>query len=145
MIDTWVVDCSAFVSLVFDDEDAKGIEALLSEAAHGHVRIMVPALFWYEVSNVLRMATVRKRLSDDEADGALYRFTGLPIETDVELPPAVVLRMGRFAAEKSLTAYDAAYFELAERHSARLLTFDKALLALSSEYSWIQRAVEGYP
>ena len=135
--DVWVVDCSAFVPIVFADEDAVSIEALLSAADQERLQIVVPTLFWYEVSNVLRMAVIRNRISQEEAEGALFRFTGLPFDTDAELPPAVVLRIGRFASEKGLTAYDAAYFELAERRSARLLTFDKALLALAPECPWI--------
>jgi predicted nucleic acid-binding protein len=101
---------------------------------------MVPVLFWCEVNNVLRMAARRKRISDGDAEGSLFRCTGLPIETDSEMSPAVVLRIGRFAAEHQLTAYDAAYFELADRHSARLLTSDKGLLRLQDSHSWIQRA-----
>ena len=138
MKNVWVVDCSAFVPIVFSDEDAESIEKLLAAAAKELVHVVVPALFWYEVSNVLRMAVIKNRIGQEEAEGALYRFTGLPLETDAELPPAVVLRIGRFASEKGLTAYDAAYFELAERRSARLLTFDKALLGLSHECPWIR-------
>jgi predicted nucleic acid-binding protein len=137
-MDLWVVDCSAFVPLVLVDEGADAIEGLLLRAARGQARVMVPVLFWYELSNVLRMAAKRKRISDADAEGGLFRCTGLPIETDAEMSPAVVLRIGRFAAEHQLTAYDAAYFELADRHSAKLLTADKGLLRLQKSHAWIQ-------
>lgn len=134
---SWVVDCSAFMPLVFSDENAEAIETLLLKAASKEVRIIVPSLFWYEVSNVLRMAVIRERLAEPDVEGILYRFTGLPIETDYELSPAVILRLSRFASQHKLTAYDAAYFELADRHSAGLLTLDKGLLKLRSSCSWI--------
>ena len=138
---SWVVDCSAFMPLVFSDEDAAEIESLLFRAVNGDARLVVPSLFWYEVGNVLRMATVKKRITGEQADGALYRFTELPIETDGDLSPQIVLRINRFAAEHGLTMYDAAYFELADRHSARLLTADKKLLSLGKQHAWITRTV----
>lgn len=133
----WVVDCSAFMPLVLADEDAGGIEQLILDAVAGSVHVRVPALFWYEVGNVLRMAVVRGRLTEDEAAGSLFRFAGLPITTDADLTPAILLRIERFAAEHRLTAYDAAYVELADRHSAQLLSCDRHLLALRPGLSWI--------
>ncbi|MBN1670263.1 MAG: hypothetical protein JXR37_04485 [Kiritimatiellae bacterium] len=47
------------------------------------------------------------------------------------------MRVRRYAQERDLTAHDAAYFELAERHGARLKTRDSHLLALASRYDWI--------
>ncbi len=128
--------------LVFEDEEAGGIEGLLLQASQGAVRLLVPPLFWYEVGNVLRQAAVRKRLSDDEAETALYRVTELPISTDGDLSPVIALRIGRFAARHALTMYDAAYFELADRHNASLFTRDKALLGISHECPWIRSVVE---
>ena len=142
-MDAWVVDCSAFMPLVFSDENASGVESLLIKAARHETRIVVPALFWYEVSNVLRMAVVRGRLNEELAEGALYRFTGLPIETDSETSPVIVMRISSFAFKHDLTAYDAAYFELAERYSAGLLTADKGLLKLMTDYDWVTSSPGG--
>ncbi len=138
----WVVDCSAFMPLVFSDENADTIESMLLKASREELKIIVPGLFWYEVSNVLRMAVIRKRLSEADAEGALYRFTGLPIESNSEISPAVILRISRFAFQHKLTAYDAAYFELADRRSANLLTADKGLLKLRSTCAWIKENAE---
>ncbi len=137
MKDAWVVDCSSFMPLVFADERSEDIEALLLAAVTSELHLLVPSLFWYEVANVLRIATAKGRISEEDSEGGLYRFTGLPIETDAEISPAVVLRIGRFASEHALTAYDAAYFELADRHSANLLTLDKDLLGLQPSHPWI--------
>ncbi len=137
MRDVWVVDCSSFMPLLFVDERAEDIETLLVSAATPELRLLVPSLFWYEVTNVLHIATAKGRISEEDSEGGLYRFTGLPIETDIEISPAVVLRIGRFASDHKLTAYDAAYFELADRHSANLLTLDKDLLRLQSSHPWI--------
>ncbi len=136
--DLWVVDCSAFMPLVLSDEGAEVAENLLRRAAQGSVRLTVPPLFWYEVGNVLCVAVARKRLTPDDSEGALYRMTGLPMETDQELSAVTVLRMGRLSALHGLTMYDAAYVELAERRAAHLLTRDKKLLALNAVYPWIR-------
>ncbi len=122
-----VIDSSAIMTLVFADEQSATIEALITESAGGRLTLLVPALFWYEVCNVLQMAVIRKRLNQDDASAALYHLTTLPIQTDDTLTPVITLRISRFAAEYSLTAYDAAYLELAERNMAELITCNKAL------------------
>ena len=52
----------------------------------------------------------------------------LPIRTDVHLNPDAVWRFARLAQEFTLSAYDAAYLELAERRGLALATLDGRLI-----------------
>jgi predicted nucleic acid-binding protein len=52
----------------------------------------------------------------------------LPIETDVDLGPDIVERIQAVAREHSLSAYDAAYLELAQCKRVGLAALDRRLL-----------------
>jgi len=87
---------------------------------------VVPSLWWFEIRNVLLVAERRQRLTGAESDEFLAELARLPIEIDREPVSAEVLALGR---RFKLSAYDAAYLELALRRQATLATFDAALAA----------------
>ena len=51
----------------------------------------------------------------------------LPIKTDMIIGPGTIERLRTLAREYSLSAYDAAYLELALRKGLRLATLDQNL------------------
>lgn len=74
---------------------------------------IVPPLWELELVNVGRTAVKRSTLTDDEARLAVSFVLGLPITVDRAIvPPERVLSL---ALTYGLTAYDAAYLELALR------------------------------
>lgn len=87
----------------------------------------VPALWWYELSNVFTMAHRRRRLSESESVRLVDLYGSLPIQTDTHLNSDAVWRFQALAKEHSLSAYDAAYLELAQRKGIGLATLDKHL------------------
>jgi predicted nucleic acid-binding protein len=88
-------------------------------------RAVAPALWELELVNVLRMACLRQRMTAQHAQAVLGRLGALPIEVDRHPVPrsellALSLRFG-------LSAYDAAYLELALRQQCPVATLDTAL------------------
>ena len=89
--------------------------------------LWVPALWWYELANALTMAQRQRRLAAAEAIRALELYRTLPIETDGHLDADAAGRWLTLAREGGLSAYDAAYLDLAQRRGLRLATLDRKL------------------
>ena len=88
-------------------------------------RAIAPGLLHLEYANVLRTACKRGRLNAMQAQEAISQLAQLPIETDRDAPaPAQLLAL---ALRYDLSAYDAAYLELALRRQLPIATVDTAL------------------
>jgi predicted nucleic acid-binding protein len=92
---------------------------LIDETAHA------PALWELELANVLRTACLRQRMTAVQAQSVLADFSVLPIAVDrTPVRPGELLGLGlRFG----LSAYDAAYLELALRMQLPIATKDGPL------------------
>lgn len=93
---------------------------------------LVPALFRWDVQNVLVMAVRRKRLSFDHVADHLHAIDELGLQVD-----GFVLRSSyatglRLAERFALTAYDAAYLELGVRRSSPIMTRDDKLMSAAA-------------
>ena len=90
-------------------------------------RACAPALWELELTNVLRTACLRQRMTAEKAQRILSRIASLPIDVDRHsVPPRELLALSlRFG----LGSYDAAYLELALRRQLPLATQDEALRA----------------
>lgn len=89
---------------------------------------IVPSLWPLEVANVLLIAERRQRVTQVQTTQALSLLRALPIEVDLmtaEYAMADTLHLGRVHA---LSAYDAAYLELAIRLGLPIATTDGRLL-----------------
>lgn len=91
------------------------------------VGLLVPTLWWSELENGILMGERRNRATPVESAAFLKLVRDLPIRTDDaprhEISDAII-NIGR---QHHLTAYDAAYVELAIREGASLATFDTAI------------------
>jgi len=114
-----VLDASAIVPLALDDEDAVLAIAVVSAIARQGG--LVPPLFWYEIANVLCINEPRGRVTPAQTENFFADLSDLPIEIDLPPRPMEVLKVARRC---SLTAYDAAYLELALRTESTLATLD---------------------
>ena len=120
---SFVVDASVALAWCFDDEATGATDALLGRAAAEGV--VVPALWFLEVANALLTAERRGRLTPAQTLEVLTRLAALPAERDsVAVSPTAVLALAR---AQRLTAYDAAYLELAIRRELPLATLDEEL------------------
>ena len=90
---------------------------------------LVPMLWPLEVANVLLMAERRHRIVSAERSQALGWFAALPIEIDYEAAHPAWADLPALAVQHRLTAYDAAYLELARRRGLPLATLDQELAA----------------
>ena len=79
------------------------------------------------MANALLMAQRRKRLTEAERIRLMELYQRLPIRTDVALDSDIVWRLHTLAIEYNLSAYDAAYLELAQRRGLGLATVDRPL------------------
>lgn len=118
-----VVDSSFLIALLFEEEHTSFAVTCLRNA--GAQRLIAPSLLRWEVANVLRNKAVRGLISPGDAAGRLEGLEGLSIEyPDVEATPAALVDL---ALRSGLTAYDAAYVELALRTQAELATLDSPM------------------
>lgn len=118
-----VTDAAVFLALAFQDEATALAEAVLkavqSEGA------FVPALFWFEIRNVLITSERRGRITPEHTHAFLQSLSIQRIEVDIMPPESAVLTLAR---RHNLTVYDSAYLELAQRKRAPLATLDAALI-----------------
>lgn len=118
----FVLDASITACWAFRDEDHPVADLALDHLRHDEA--IAPALWWFEVRNILVVNERRRRLT--EADSAVFlRDLGrLPITLDRAPHEPEILRLARVHC---LSVYDAAYLELAERSGAALATLDAEL------------------
>ena len=118
----FVIDSSVTAAWILPDEAHPLADECQERLAVDHA--VVPAIWWFEVRNLLLMSERRGRLDRTASSGAPELLSTYPIVED-RLPDEVAL-LG-LAREHSLTAYDAAYLELAIRTKAPMATFDRRL------------------
>ncbi|KPF85505.1 hypothetical protein IP70_12550 [alpha proteobacterium AAP38] len=114
----FVLDASMAASWAFGDESSTLSQQVLIRLTRDYA--VVPALWWFEMLNIVAMNERRGRLSAE----FLALLHGLDIEVDQSTDQAVILSLVR---EYRLTAYDAAYLEPAVRERLPLATFDREL------------------
>ncbi|MBE0467150.1 MAG: type II toxin-antitoxin system VapC family toxin [Candidatus Desulforudis sp.] len=121
----FVVDCSVVMAWCFEDEAdeyADSVLYLLRET-----EAVVPGIWLLEVANVLLVGERKHRLTKADSARFIKLLRELPIVVDQETPDYVfteVLSTGRLYG---LSAYDAAYLELAMREGTALATRDSVL------------------
>lgn len=121
----FVLDASVAISWCFEDEATPATEALLDRL--GEAEAVVPALWFYEVANVLVVAERRGRLTEAQAERFIGLLGRLPIRVEPgEAPMSSLLAIGR---RHGLSAYDAAYLALAEHPGLPLASLDSPLRA----------------
>ncbi len=116
------MDASVALAWCFPDEASAYADRVLV-ALKGQT-LLVPAVWGLEVSNALLVGERRKRLKQPEILRYIALLAGLTVIQDgVEVNEALsnVLPLAR---QYGLSAYDAAYLELAVRYGAPLATLD---------------------
>ena len=121
----WVIDASVTMPWFFADEATPFTEGLL-DTLGAHV-LWAPALWVLECTNVLQSAQRRRRIDAHRRAEIASELSALPVRLDPQTPDFVSL--DRLAAAQGLSAYDAAYLELALRRSLVLVSLDARLIA----------------
>lgn len=121
----FVVDASVSAAWFLPDEATPATEAALMATATQAV--WVPALWLLEMGNLLLNAQRRKRITAEKRRQLALAASSLRLHVDRE--PVSISALDELAALYGLTAYDAAYLELALRRGIGLATQDEALAA----------------
>jgi predicted nucleic acid-binding protein len=125
---SFVLDASAALAWVFERTDPA--EALEARSLLDRLRTdeaIVPELWHLEVLNALIVGCRRGFISTAKAIDFLNRLDGLPIRTHGASPAERREQLFSLAREHDLSAYDAAYLDLALRTRSALATFDRRL------------------
>src|SRR5437879_5871951 len=123
--ETLVIDCSLTMAWFFKDEATPYTNAV--RASFASERAVVPSLWPLEVANVLLMGERRKRSTQAKTAKWLRFLSALPIAVEPETPRFAFDPFLALARSHKLTAYDAAYLELAIRRGLPLATLDHDL------------------
>jgi len=122
----WVLDSSLALALALPDETSEQADYFFSRVS-SESTFWVPALWWYEMANALIGAERRKRLTENDRMRLIELYRMLPVQTDTVLDADAMYRFQTLAMEYELSAYDAAYLELAQRRGLGLATLDQRL------------------
>lgn len=122
---SFVVDASVIFAWQFPDEESEVVDQIVDMFMDRTA--WVPAHWHAEIANGFAIAVRRKRLTRDYRQGALTRIADLPIRTDPDSTAALWHETQNLCDEYQLSAYDAAYLELARRRRIPLATLDKAM------------------
>lgn len=123
--DALVVDASVALDWVFRSERSARANRVLGQALERGM--IVPAIWPAEVANGLLAAQRKGKLKPEELPCALALFEELPVRISAPGGTSAIRFLVDAGQSASLTAYDAAYLELALRESAPLATHDEAL------------------
>jgi predicted nucleic acid-binding protein len=122
--DEYVVDSSIVTKWFLVETNSDQAIKVRNEFATGRLRLTVPTLLFYEVTNALRFSGVFKETDLTLAAKSLskYRF-------GIWRPRGKLLELSaRMSIRENVTVYDACYVALAKRLKTKLVTEDKELL-----------------
>ena len=127
----FVLDASVAIAGLAPDEGNRACEALLDQA---FVRaVAAPALWYIEVANISLVKLRRGLLLPEEHRAILTDMANLRVECDTEFLFRQCEAASALALHHKLSAYDAAYLELALRLKIPLATLDRALARAARE------------
>jgi predicted nucleic acid-binding protein len=125
-----VIDASFIASLLLPDEAAEASAAQLEQIKEGGA--VAPTLWQLEVANMLLTAQRRKRIDASQFVRILEAVDSLPVTLQPALTDKQRGDLLNLARKHKLTAYDAAYLELALRLDLPLATVDDRLMRAAS-------------
>lgn len=122
----WVIDCSFIAALFLPDERSEKVGEFFRSARRND-DFFVPLLWWYEISNILKVSVTRNRLKHADAVEVLSRIKSMNFSTDSDFGPDYARNVFDISVLYGITAYDAAYLALALSLNASLATLDEDL------------------
>jgi predicted nucleic acid-binding protein len=126
----FVLDASMTMTWCFADESTPYSRSVLQLLLNTYAE--VPAVWVFEVANVLAIGERRQRIGAALSDEFMNTLSGLDIRIEPTPPGTELLLLVR---RYGVTAYDAVYLELAKRKGLALATFDSDLIKAGSQES----------
>lgn len=124
---TIVVDASFAGAWILPDEHSGEAQRVLDLILKGREELAVPDLWTYEMLNLLLVGSRRGRIDTVQIEEALQLLDQIPCLFYDPHSELSRIRVARLASRFELSAYDAAYLELADRLQCPLYSFDKRL------------------
>jgi predicted nucleic acid-binding protein len=126
-VNRFVLDASIVLTWCFPDEETQKAQEISERIATGG-RGIVPAFWRHEILNALLVGERRKRLTRELVQAFIVDLGRLPVDADEGATSSVVFETTQSLCRKhGLTAYDAAYLEVALRQRCPLATVDQDL------------------
>lgn len=122
----FILDSSLALSWCFRDEATPETDAVLDSLA-GKIKAHVPALWFWEITNVIAQAERRRRINASDSQKYLGFLNTLPIAVEADAHQHAWIGTLVLARQHSLSIYDAAYLDLAQRLGLPLGTLDVKL------------------
>jgi predicted nucleic acid-binding protein len=120
-----VLDASVALAWIYDDETTEAVLKVFEQVKTSGA--WIPALWRWEVANVLQLNVRRGRNGTNFRDAALSSLAWFPIQVDAQAEPEAWLSALVLADRYNLTVYDASYLEIAQRRKIPLATLDRQL------------------
>jgi predicted nucleic acid-binding protein len=114
-----VIDASALAAVLFDEPEAEPVLASISGT------LIAPRLLPYELASVCTTKLLRRPAGADTIHARYALFA----ELEIELTEPDWATLPQLAIQYALSAYDAAYLQLALRERVPLITLDRRLAA----------------
>ena len=122
----FILDASVTLCWCFENQATHYSEAIFEMLAGGDEE-SVPFIWPLELANVLVISERRRSLTVAQVTGFLEELSAWPIQVDTLGVDRAFQQILSTAREHSLSAYDAAYLELAIREGLPLATLDEEL------------------
>ena len=126
-----VLDASVALAWCFPDESSDYADAVLVELK-GEV-VNVPSIWAVELANALLVGERRKRIKSADVRRFQELLADLTIFEDSQTVTETMANLLPTARHYNLTAYDAAYLDLALRQGSPLATLDNSLQKAARE------------
>lgn len=121
----FVLDCSVAASWCFEDQATAYTEAVLDRLSGEEA--LVPALWPLQMGNLLSTAERNGTISAAQSARLVELLQALPIAVDETTPARAMDAILSLAREHGLSAYGAAYLELAMREGVPIATQNAGL------------------
>lgn len=131
-MEDFVLDCSVTVAWCFADESTRTTDDLL-ESFSSERRAYTPAIWPFEVTNVLLVGERRERISPKDSSRFLTLLWTLPIYPDLDVTPSTLQRIIDIGRNHQISAYDASYMELALRRGLSMATLDNKMKTVAEQ------------
>jgi predicted nucleic acid-binding protein len=122
----YIFDASFVSALIIPDEKNPRVDKMYAKIQNEDEKY-TPHLLWYEIASIFNKLIRNTRFNYHEVQKFIPLLVALRLETDSEIGANYSQRLLHLCNNYKLSAYDAAYLELAARKKATLCTLDKDL------------------
>lgn len=123
---TFVVDASFVIAFLMPDENRLEIDSVFNQFKSSLINLTASPILPFEVTNGLKSALLKKRITKDYCLGRMQEF----FNYQIEIREVNFIEVFLLAEKYNLTTYDASYLWLRRKLNAPLLTLDKQLSKL---------------